>query len=137
MTHSSSFGITNAHDFFHEIVLPQHEDFLAHCSSPRHALLAIIVAYHMFEWVPPGPSNKALPKVFELAKKITNGTKHFKQKVQTRKQGGFSGGFSPAFGDGFARSLRVMLPDGTEQSANVILRQMVDFWTQQEINGAF
>ncbi len=145
MTNSSSFGVANARDFFRQMVLPQYEDFLADNSSPRHALLAIIVAYHMFEWVHPDrkfkvsrfesmyPSNKALANVFELARNIINGTKHFLPGAQTRTQPGFSSAFS----DGFARPLIVRFPDGTEQSANDFLRQMVDFWTQQEIAGAF
>ncbi len=98
----------------------------------------------MFEWVHPGktfkdhfesmyPSNKAHAKVFELARNITNGTKHFLPEAQTRTQPGFSSGFS----DGFAHPLIVEFPDGTEQSANVILRQMVDFWTQREKAGDF
>ena len=150
MTHRSSFGVANARDFFHQIVLPQYKDFLANNSSPRHALLAIIVAYHMFEWVHPGrtfkvsrfesmyPSNKALANVFELAKNITNGTKHFLPKAETRAHGGFGPGFGPGFGDGFARPrLIVTIPDGTEQSADDFLRQIVDFWRRQERAGAF
>ncbi len=144
MTNSSSFGVANARDFFRQMVLPQYEDFLADNSSPRHALLVIIVAYHMYEWVHRRnfevshfesmyPSNKALANVFELARNITNDTKHFSLKTQTRTQPGFSSGFN----DGFARPLIVMLPDGKEQSVDIILRQMVDFWTQQENAGVF
>ena len=149
MTHRSSFGVANAGEFFRQIVLPQYEDFLADNSSPRHALLVIIVAYHMYEWVHRRnfevshfesmyPSNKALANVFELARNITNGTKHFEPKAQTRTQGGFWSGFGKGFGKGFARPrLIVTIPDGTEQSADDFLRQIVDFWTQQESAGAF
>ncbi len=149
MTHRSSFGVANAGDFFRQIVLPQYADFLADNSSPRHALLVIIVAYHMYEWVHGRkfnvshfermyPSNKAFANIFVLAREITNGTKHFRPKAQTRTQGGFSSGFSSGFGKGFARPrLIVTTSDGTEQSADDFLRQIVDFWRQQESAGAF
>ncbi len=150
MTHRSSFGVANAGDFFRQIVLPQYADFLADNSSPRHALLVIIVAYHMYEWVHRRnfevshfermyPSNKALANVFELARNITNGTKHFRSKAETRAHGGFGPGFGrPGFGKGFARPrLIVTTSDGTEQSDVDFLRQIVDFWKQQESAGAF
>ena len=73
-------------------------------------MLTTILAYHMYEWVhrkgfsidhfrstyedPDG-----IAELFELARDITNGTKHFKtKKVKTEVQAGFSSGFS----DGFA-----------------------------------
>lgn len=144
MTHTSSFDITTARDFFRMVVIPQHEDFLAENSSSRHALLTTIVVYHMYEWVngrkftvkhfqSTYPQDLALADVFELAKNITNGTKHFKSIAKTRKQGGFSAGFS----DGFARPLIVEFPDGREKSADMFLREMVDFWTRQGKTGAF
>ena len=153
MVHQSSFGIANAREFFNEIVLPQHKEFVANNSSPRHALLAVIVAYHMYDWVHGEnfsdndfklkyPSDKALANVFELARRITNGTKHFEpkkkkkvQKVQTRRQAGFSSGFN----DGFDRShfIATLPDDGTELSADDLLDQMVNFWAQQESARAF
>jgi len=144
MTHTSSFGITTAGDFFHTVVIPQHEDFVANNSSSRHALLTTIVSYHMYEWVyhrkfttnhfkSTYPQDSSLADVFELARNITNGTKHFKPKAKTRTQTGFSSGFS----EGFARPLMVEFPDGSETSADQFLRDMVDFWRKQEENGAF
>ena len=56
MSHASSFNIRTARDLLHEIVIPQHEEFLANNSSSRHALLTIIMSYHLYEWVPP-PQN--------------------------------------------------------------------------------
>ena len=133
-----------AGDFFRALVIPQYEDFVANNSSSRHALLTTILAYHMYEWVhrdkftvshfkstyPQAPS---LADVFELARKITNGTKHFKPKAKTRTQKGFSSGFS----DEFARPLVVEFPDGIEKSADNFLCEMVDFWGVQQKNGAF
>ena len=51
MMHKSSFNIRTARDFLHEMIIPQHEDFREKNSSSRHALLAIILVYHMYEWV--------------------------------------------------------------------------------------
>ena len=51
MVHESSFHIRSPHDFLNEMVIPQHEEFIADNSSSRHALLTIILAYHMYEWV--------------------------------------------------------------------------------------
>ena len=41
------------------------------------------------------------------------------------------------FSDGFARPLNVEFDDGRKQSADVFLRQLVEFWVQQEKDGAF
>ena len=43
--------------------------------------------------------------MFELARNIANGTKHFSKKAKTQVQTGFSSGFS----DGFACPLNVNL----------------------------
>ena len=50
MMHKSSFNIRTARDFLHEMIIPQHEDFREKNSSSRHALLTIILVYHMYEW---------------------------------------------------------------------------------------
>jgi hypothetical protein len=147
VTHNSSFDIRTAGDFFRALVIPQYEDFVASNSSSRHALLTTIVAYHMYEWVhrtkfavshfkSTYPQDPSLADVFELARKITNGTKHFKPikpKAKTRTQKGFSSGFSNAF----TRPLIVEFPDGSEKSADWFLCEMVDFWRVQEKNGVF
>lgn len=135
MSYSPEFGIDNANDFFKVVVLPQHNDFLKNNASRRHALLAIMVAYHMFEWVhgkkfkvdlfeSKYPNDIALTKTFELARHITNGTKHYLQKTKTRTQAGFSSEFT----NEFARPLVIRHPDGQEQSVDDLLQQMVDFW---------
>ncbi len=145
MTHEGSFGIASAGEFFRIVVLPQYEDFLANNSSARHALLTTIVAYHMYEWVHKRkftaehfcsayPGNSALAEVFELARRISNGTKHFlADAAQTRKQSGFSSGFN----EGFAKPLVIKLDDGSEKSADALLREIVDFWRHQAQAGAF
>ncbi|MDH1468988.1 hypothetical protein [Shewanella sp. GD03713] len=144
MTHTSSFDIKTADDYLTEMLLPQHEDFIKNNSSSRHALLTTIIAYHMYEWVHKTKFNQASfntnypgsPDIaidLEVARNITNGTKHFKNKVKTRTQSGFSSGFS----DGFARPLNIEFPDGTEESADKFLRRLVSFWQTQKEQGAF
>jgi hypothetical protein len=135
MTHTSSFDIMAADDFFRKIVIPQHKDFVANNSSSRHALLTTIVAYHMYEWVHGNkftiedfnsryPQDESLANFFELARNITNGTKHFMSRAITRTQKGFSSDFS----DGFTRPLVVKFPDGCEKSADKFIGKLVDFW---------
>jgi hypothetical protein len=138
MKHTSSFDIMTADDFFRRVLIPQYEDFTAKNSSSRHALLTTIVAYHMYEWVngkkftiedfeSKYPQNSALSRVFELAKNITNGTKHYRNKAKTRSQTGFSSDFD----NSFARPLMVEFPDGHEKSVDKFLGEMVDFWRKQ------
>lgn len=136
MTHEASFEIRTAQDFLHEMVIPQYNDFISKNSSSRYALTAIILAYHMYEWVHGAgkfcpqhfqttyPNDQGLTEKFDLARKITNGTKHFLPKVQTQTQSGFSSGFSNAF----ARPLNVILNDGSMLSVDDLLRDIVEFW---------
>ena len=145
MVHTSSFEIKNAETFFNEMVLPQYEKFLRNNSSSRYALLTTIMAYHLYEWVHKKkftldefkvayPAHTRLIQDFEVARNITNGTKHFSNKsVTTRTQTGFSS----AFNDGFARPLIIQHPDGTEISADQFLRKLIEFWKEQKANGAF
>ena len=144
VTHDSSFNIRTPHDFLHEMVIPQHKEFIANNSSSRYALITIILVYHMYEWVHGDKfskehfrsnygNKKEMAEMFDLARKIANGTKHFKPKTRTKAQVGFSSAFS----DGFARPLNVEYDDGREQSVDLFLRKMVEFWKQQEEVGAF
>ena len=145
MTHGASFNILNPRDFLHEMIIPQHEDFIEDNSSSRYALLTIILVYHMYEWVHSTkftdshfksvypPSEHGMVEKFELARNITNGTKHFSPKANTQVQIGFSSGFS----DDFARPLNVEFPYGRQQSADSFLDEMVRFWERQERRGAF
>ena len=142
--HTYYFDVENAKDFFHKIVIPQHDEFLSTNSSSRHAILAILATHHLYEWVHKRsfntehfklkyPDDSELAEVFELARLISNGVKHFSLKVVTRRQRGFSSGFS----NGFARPLVVELSDDKDLSVDELLRRMVDFWHKQEKLGAF
>lgn len=145
MAHSSSFAIVSADDFFYEMLLPQHRDFVANNASSRHALIAIILSYHMYEWAHNReefskerftkryPLETELVDLFELARKITNGTKHFENRASTRTQSGFSSAFS----EGFARPLVIVKENGSEISADALLDALVGFWKSQKAAGAF
>lgn len=144
MAHTSSFEIKDAETFFNEMVLPQYEEFLKNNSSSRYALLTTIMAYHLYEWVHKKkfelnefevayPAHTRLAQDFNIARKITNGAKHFSVTVTTRTQQGFKSAFS----DGFARPLIIEYPDGTEISADQFLRKLIEFWKEQKANGAF
>lgn len=140
--HAASFNIRTPHEFFQDVVLPQYEDFIKCNSSVRHALLALLVAYHMYEWAHPGkvpkkhfageyPQNLDVAESFEIARKIANGTKHFKSRIRTRA----GPGFSSAFSEGFARPLNVEVSDGREESVDQILRRLIEFWKKQDETG--
>ena len=137
--HKSSFNIQTPHDFLHQLIIPQHNEFIQNNSSARHALLTIILVYHMYEWVHPKkpfqpyhfkshyPSDLDMVGRFELARKISNGTKHFEPRANTHVQGGFSSDFS----DEFARPLNVEFPGDREEPVDIFLRELVEFWQRQ------
>lgn len=144
MAHTSSFNITSANEYFNEMVLPQYEDFIKRNSSSRNALLTIILVYHMYEWVNKRkfkkeefttvyPNHSDLALDFDVARKITNGIKHFTSKIKTKTQTGFSSGFS----DAFARPLTIENQDGKEESVDKFLRRLVAFWEEQKNHGQF
>ena len=142
--HNSSFNIRTPGDFLHKMIVPQHEDFIQHNACARHALLTIILVYHMYEWVHGKKfsvchfndnylSEHGMADMFVLARGITNGTKHFKPRASTSVQTGFSSAFS----DGFVRPLNVEFPDGRQEGVDIFLREMVEFWKRQKQLGAF
>ncbi len=143
MLHESSFGIRTAEDFLYKMVIPQYEDFTANHASSRHALLALILAYHMFEWAHEKtfteerfrkryPGRVEMVDLFKLAGAISNGTKHFAPRAKTSTGVGFSREFS----DAFARPLNAEFPEKTTHtphsakriSADRLLRELVTFW---------
>lgn len=106
-SHSASLGITNAKQFLEKLHEEQKDFVASDCLSGRHALNAIITAYHLHEWVwgewlqkrhdlrkewgvnSPGEfcrrlsNNNQFCPALEDARKITNGTKHFENKIVT------------------------------------------------------
>lgn len=114
-------------------------------------MVAIVVTNHMHEWVHPGkPFNKegflkANPSLvieadcLDLLRELANKSKHFKltgsksRDVPTRRQSGFSSGFS----FGFARALVVAMRDGEETSVDQLLDQVLVFWKKQRPSREF
>jgi len=47
----ASFGITTARDFLNKLVEEQRDFEASHCLSARHAINAVMTAYHLHEWV--------------------------------------------------------------------------------------
>jgi len=145
MKHETNFDVMSARDFFDIVVLPQYEDFRKNNSSRRHALLSVVVTYHMFEWANNQTKftldcfkslyadDALLADHFELARGITNGNKHFCSKIKTMSQEGFSSDFN----SDFARPLNVIRSDGTKISMDELLEEMVQFWKNQRDSGKF
>ena len=146
MLHESSFGIRTTDDFLYKMVIPQYKDFTAGNGSSRHALLALILVYHMYEWahgesftkehfLTKYPDKVEMVDLFELARAISNGTKHFAARAKTTTGVGFSSRFS----DRFKRPLNAEFPlttnhaphSGRRISADRLLRKLVTFWTGQ------
>ena len=144
MTHTGSFGIETPGEFFEQMILPQYQEFLSNTASSRAALLCVIVAYHMYEWVNGPefseekfraryPAKANVAEFFELARRLVNSTKHFKNRIATRTQVGFS----PEFSDEFARPLCIIRDDGSEISANTLIGTLVEFWRDRRAEGSF
>jgi hypothetical protein len=158
MVHERSFGIERANEFFEQILIPQYEDFLKDPLSPRYALLAIVAAYHMYDWAfkrkfteddfnKRYPSEKAALANLKIAQDIANGTKHFekpskstahpKAKAKTKtfqREGSFSRAFSPAFS---IPMLMIQKDDGSQISADDLLENLIGFWKGQQAKGVF
>ena len=106
--HESSFAIRTASDFLYEMVVPQCEDFVANNASSRHALLAILLVHHMFDWahghefskarfLAEYPNDSKIADLFDLARNVSNGTKHFAPRAQTSAGIGYSSAYSHAY----------------------------------------
>ncbi len=138
------FGINTPKDFFHEIVIPQRDEFVSGNANKKTALLAIIVSYHFHEWVfgkkfkkkdfvSSFPQETKVSEALELARRIANGTKHDLKNVSTRSQTGFSSEFSAEF----ARPLNADDDTGKSWAVDDLIGTIVDFWMRQEQAGVF
>lgn len=129
------------------------KDFIASdCLSSRHALNAILTAYHLHEWVwaecrvqrsyliarwgfaeasrDSTPFREYITErclAFDDARKIANGWKHFHTKVKT---GQHAGAFQRSFVNdlGFDVDYLWIERDGHEQRAEDFIRGLVEFW---------
>jgi len=145
MTHTGSFDVTTPSEFFEQMILPQYQEFLNDTASSRAALLCVIVAYHMYEWVNGAekfsvekfkaryPAKASVGEFFDLARRLVNSTKHFENRIATRTQIGFS----PEFSDEFVRPLCIIRDDGSEISANNLIGTLVEFWRDMRVDGTF
>lgn len=77
------------------------------------------------------PNDRGLAEKFDLARRVTNGTKHFASTVKTQTQSGYSSAFS----DAFARPLNVTLDDGNMLSVDILLQDIVGFWKRLDERG--
>jgi hypothetical protein len=145
----STFGITTASAYFDQIVRPASEDFLQDNGSSAKALIAIVSAYHLYEWANPTEeytstrflghysTRSDMIEVFDLAKMLTNGMKHFVPTAPRQKRAvtKAEGGFSQDFSDEFARPLNVKTTAGHWLSADDLLKKMVAFWQDESTAG--
>lgn len=138
------FGVETDEQYFEKVVRPSYQDFLNNSADAGKAMLAIIASFHQYEWMTDGEKfelgsfrerfrdQEGVAKALDLARNLANGAKHAKLRngVSTRQQTGFS----PAFGDQFARPLVVIDSEGTEISVNTLLGTLIGFWEMQFAN---
>jgi hypothetical protein len=149
----ASFDIQTAGNFYDMLVKPQYKLFKrsqAKSARPselksRHAILGIICTYHLYEWVHGGQkfvqrNFKGSPKIcemLEIARQLTNGSKHFKSSPLTRVEKSFSPGFAPGFAQEAYPALLVTKHDGTEIQVTEMLDTLMSFWEAERAAGKF
>jgi hypothetical protein len=142
----SSFGLNSAADFLQKLRQERADFIQSSCLDPRHALNAVMTAYHLCEWVFPelsgrrdfphrdlGAFRQALKEIADSpiadAGRITNGTKHFKQdRIRTGEQKGLfqrnmvqPNAFDVSY-------LWLERGDGRRQHVEDFIDELVQFW---------
>lgn len=136
------FVIGSPEHFFSHVVIPQHRRFVESNSDVGAAVCAIVMTYHLYEWATGEtfqrdsfpvkyPNDLNLLELFDLARRVTNGVKHAKPKIETVSQSGFSSAFSSSF----SRPLNIVQNDGSKVSVDELLDTMIEFWTRQQQAG--
>jgi hypothetical protein len=151
-----SFNITTPSGLLEKLLQEQDDFTRENCVSARHALNAIMTAYHLHEWVwgaflkhrpdvqaslqlPPGDNGrvtkdcflswleKQCPAIAE-AQQITNGTKHYHSRILT---GAHEGAFQrSAFqADAFDVPYLWVERNGHEQRVEDFVNELAEFWT--------
>ncbi len=145
----STFGITTASAYFDQIVLPTSDEFLHDNASSAKALIAILSAYHLYEWANPKekytsarfsvryPARTDMVEVFDVARMLTNGMKHFVPREPSQKRAVTKAetGFSQDFSDDFSRPLSVETTTGQWLSADELLKKVTAFWQDERAAG--
>jgi hypothetical protein len=149
----ASFNIATPAGLLQKLLQEQQDFTRENCLSARHALNAVMTAYHLQEWVwwaflnerPDIQVSLRLPRddkgritkcsfrkwlekqcpAIAEARQITNGTKHYRSRIQT---GAHLGAFSSGFSDAFDVSYLWVERNGREQRAEFI-KELVEFWT--------
>ena len=142
----SSFGLNTALDFFQKLRQERADFIQSGCLDPRHALNAIMTAYHLCEWVFPelsgrpdfphrdlGAFREALKEMADSpiadAGRITNGRKHFKQdRIITGEHKGL---VQPKPVRSYALDasyLWLEREDGERQQVEDFIDELVQFW---------
>jgi hypothetical protein len=145
----ASFEITSARQFLAKLHEEQSDFAASHFQSSRHALNAVITAYHLHEWVwgalrarPdhqqiwPYKSHKQflnkflVPRCPQLASalSVADGTKHFQLgKIPAGKHRGVfqSGVFQPSV---FDVSYLWIKHNGHREPADAFIAALVNFW---------
>jgi hypothetical protein len=151
----ASFNITTPAALLQKLLQEQQDFTRENCLSARHALNAVMTAYHLHEWVwgaflkqrPDVQVSLRLPRdkgrvtkdsflawlkkrcpAIAEAQLITNGTKHYRSRIQT---GAHQGVFQrSAFqSNAFDVSYLWVEQNGREQRAEEFISELVQFWT--------
>jgi hypothetical protein len=154
-----SFDITTPATLLQKLLQEQDDFTKEHCLSARHALNAVMTAYHLHEWVwwafldqrLDVQVNLQLPAdkkgrtsicsfrdwlsmdgqcpAFADARLITNGTKHYRRK--TIQTGKHQGAFQRSMvqANAFDVSYLWVERNGREQRVEDFINELVDFWT--------
>jgi hypothetical protein len=151
----ASFGVTTPTQFYDVVVQPQYRLFkrsYPHAVSPsaqksRHAILSVICTYHLYDWFHGGekftlshfdqhhPGQTAVRDMFEIARKVANGSKHFESRIASRVGQSFSPAFSQAFAQVAYPALLIEKDDGTELHVHDLLAALMGFWEIQRATG--
>ena len=130
-------------DLLCQLIVPQYEDFLKNNASVRHAVLTVILSYHMYEWVHREKFTKEhfencyadeadvdkMVELFVQARAITNDLKHCNFGSDITLGGGFSA-LDWSIGGDWARPINVVTPKG-KISMDKLLRELVGFWKRR------
>jgi hypothetical protein len=151
----ASFGITTPAQFYDLVGKPQYRLFrrsYPHAASPsaqksRHAIMSIICTYHLYDWFHGGekfslahfdrhhPGQTAVRDMFEIARRVANGSKHFESRITSRVEQSFSSAFSPSFAQPAYPALLIEKDDGTELHVHDLLAALMGFWESQRTAG--